>query len=418
LKTAAAAVGAAKMFVRVLVLALCSLLAVQAASKSKVLMGLQDQLAEMEDELQKIVSGVEDKADEEEAIPPKDINEINVESGGHEGDYEEDMILTEEQKLAMKQTSNGQSDAIKSARSKWPSTVNAAGKTVTNVPYFFAAGFVGKDTVKSALQHISEKVTCLTFQETAQYPSSRQMNQIKFFHDRGCYSYVGRVNMYPQPISLQRGGCVYKGIAVHEVMHALGYFHEQSRPDRDNYITIVTANIKTGMARQFAKMDTNAQGTKYDYGSVMHYGAKAFSKNGKDTITRKDGGKQLGQRVGLSAIDAQQLRIMYCGEAEPGVGTTTKPSPATTTTTTAPPPPPPKRNNKKWCMAAQNAGLCRFCSVSNVYCKDQCVDKNKYCPAWTRFCVGEGRYTAYMQKYCGASCSSQCIKPLEVGNAF
>jgi len=424
---ATAAAGAKKMFVRMLVLALCSLLAVQAASKSKVLIGLQDQLAQMEDELNKIVSGIEDKADaDEKAIPPKDINEINVASGGHDDDFEEDMKLTPEQRLAMKQSSKGwvgrNGDAIKSTRSKWPATKGANGKMTVNVPYFFAAGFVGKDTVKSALQHISEKVTCIKFQETAQYPSSRGMNQIKFFHDRGCYSYVGRVNMYPQPISLQRGGCVYKGIAVHEVMHALGYFHEQSRPDRDNFITIVTANIQAGMARQFAKMDTNAQGTAYDYGSVMHYGAKAFSKNGRDTIVRKDGGTKLGQRVGLSAIDAQQLRIMYCGEAEPGVATT--PKAITTTTTrkpyttpsTAPPPPPPTRNNKKWCMAAQQAGLCRFCNVSNVYCKDQCVDKSKWCPAWSsRFCAGEGRYTTYMHRNCAASCRADCIKPLSIG---
>ena len=42
-------------------------------------------------------------------------------------------------------------------------------------------------------------------------------------------------------------GCEYKGIAIHEMMHTLGFYHEQSRLDRDNYVTIKWENIAQGI---------------------------------------------------------------------------------------------------------------------------------------------------------------------------
>ncbi|KAF1392397.1 hypothetical protein PFLUV_G00027430 [Perca fluviatilis] len=53
----------------------------------------------------------------------------------------------------------------------------------------------------------------------------------------GCFSELGRVGGR-QVFSLDGQGCLYYGIIIqHEVNHALGFQHEQTRSDLNNYCT-------------------------------------------------------------------------------------------------------------------------------------------------------------------------------------
>ncbi|KAM9377280.1 hatching enzyme 1.2-like [Pholidichthys leucotaenia] len=128
----------------------------------------------------------------------------------------------------------------------------------------------------------------------------------------GCYSYIGRRN-YGQDLSLQRSGCVYFDTVQHEVLHALGFHHEQKRSDRDQYIRVMLENVTPGKEHNFDKVNTLNQGTTYDYSSVMHYHKYAFSKNNEPTLVAiPDSSVEFGTATEMSKMDIIRLNRLYC----------------------------------------------------------------------------------------------------------
>ncbi|KAJ7384938.1 Meprin A subunit beta [Desmophyllum pertusum] len=107
-----------------------------------------------------------------------------------------------------------------------------------------------------------------------------QKNYVKFTVGNGCSSSVGRTARGEQTVNLHRY-CWYKGIVIHELLHAIGFFHEQSRTDRDSYVKVMYENIERGKESNFDKFGQGQiqhLGEPYDYGSIMHYGPDSFSK--------------------------------------------------------------------------------------------------------------------------------------------
>lgn len=104
------------------------------------------------------------------------------------------------------------------------------------------------------------------------------------------------------------------GNIQHEVMHALGIFHEQSRPDRDVFVELYAENIVSIFRDNFEKlplMDTYNLG--YDLDSVMHYGMNEFAvnKSAPNLLPRAKVRAKMGQRNGISILDAAKLQTAY-----------------------------------------------------------------------------------------------------------
>lgn len=102
--------------------------------------------------------------------------------------------------------------------------------------------------------------------------------------------------------------------AIHELGHVIGLYHEFSRPDRDQYINILLENIIPGTEANFATVTYQTLPIgDYDFTSIMHYGAFAFSKDGiSPTMTKKDGSTDgIGGATALSAGDLAAIGVLY-----------------------------------------------------------------------------------------------------------
>ncbi|XP_042908155.1 astacin-like metalloprotease toxin 5 [Parasteatoda tepidariorum] len=109
------------------------------------------------------------------------------------------------------------------------------------IPYVEDPGLkktVFSSTLWAARTHI-EKTTCIRFKERTD-----EKDYLRIFPGQGCYSHVGRTGG-AQPLSLGQG-CGWHGTVVHEFIHAIGFYHEQNRSDRDDYLVIYWDNIKEG----------------------------------------------------------------------------------------------------------------------------------------------------------------------------
>ncbi|MCI0539509.1 MAG: M12 family metallopeptidase [Verrucomicrobiales bacterium] len=117
-----------------------------------------------------------------------------------------------------------------------------------------------------------------------------------------------------------------RGLLLHELGHALGFWHTQSRRDRTGFVRIESANILEGRADQFDRVEDSLPYGEYDFASIMHYRACQLSTCGGSsciptdancrTITvlppyDKEWQSKIGRSAELSEMDKLTMSFIY-----------------------------------------------------------------------------------------------------------
>ncbi|PSN36353.1 hypothetical protein C0J52_19733 [Blattella germanica] len=247
-------------------------------------------------------------------------------------------------------------NAIRDLSKRWPGGV---------IPYVISSSFslYERSVIAAAVQDF-HAYTCIRF-----VPRTTQRDYVHLLKGSGCSSLVGHFGG-GQHVSLGPG-CVYKGIVEHELMHACGFWHEQSRGDRDDYVRIVWQNILPGQEHNFQKFGwriSQSLGVSYDTGKV----------------------------------DLLKINRLY--ECRGGIPMPTIP-PITL------PKPRECKNNNRFCIYWSNTGECKRnpawmnvnCAKACRVCDSRCGNYNRNCEVWARL----GQCTKnpdYMTIYCPQAC--------------
>ncbi len=204
---------------------------------------------------------------------------------------------------------------------RWPGGV---------IPYTISASAPPTQSiVDGAIDLIEDQTPGVTL-----VPRSGESDYVTFQDASGCSSSIGRIGGQ-QFINLKVDDGVSfcsTGNAAHEILHALGMYHEHTRCDRDGFVTIDYDEIEAGKEGNFFKAGSGSENGAcsgafdigaYDFGSMMHYPLDAFAIGSNNTIipiAPIPPGTVIGQRSAVGPTDVATIDQLYgANNAAPSV---------------------------------------------------------------------------------------------------
>jgi len=175
------------------------------------------------------------------------------------------------------------------------------------IPYTIDSSINRRSRILNAINEINSNANAQFIERT------NEKDYVTFRRgEKHCYSYVGRIGKQ-QWISLEPA--CRTGQILHELMHTLGFFHEQSRWDRDEYLNVNWGNIDKKYHPQYLKLPPkfiNINLVPFDFESILLYGPTLFSKNKhQPTMTTKAGELYYPNTYRLSAWDITRINEVY-----------------------------------------------------------------------------------------------------------
>jgi len=293
-----------------------------------------------------------------------------------------DMLMTPKQQDALKQgkdMSGGNAFAAETdVNLRWKDAV---------IPYKIDCSIENlDDAVEATMKAMQEweNKTCIRFVK-----HTNEKYFLNLFRNTHCWGNIGQTSYTSISIGY---GCEYQHVMTHEIGHVVGFYHEQNRKDRDDWVKVHWENIGQFKDAFDIVKNTNSMGVPYDYESIMHYPWNAFSSNGKDTMTPIKDTKGKVPYIELSKADILQTSRMYnC----PAVERKRKAARA-------------KRHSGE--IGNEKSDMKDKRDVNDV-----CIDENKYCPDWAK--MGYCSNDPYTQQHCKLSCRSpSCISNVKCVN--
>ncbi|CEF59686.1 Astacin-like metalloendopeptidase [Strongyloides ratti] len=176
---------------------------------------------------------------------------------------------------------------------------------------------VSENNVDKAIEFIQNN-TCIKFKKMNMKFNDKQ--GLIFISGRSCSSYIGlEKSNKPQYITLSKACYSKVKHILHEIGHALGLIHEQSRRDRNDYVTINFNNIIKGSQKNFYKVVHDRYknfSTQYDFNALMHYRPTNFAKNTRIPIIKSKlyeaYDKVMGNRKRMTFNEIKQINLCHC----------------------------------------------------------------------------------------------------------